>query len=77
VGLRYSFGISWLGLVVVEQINATAGIGYLVNDARDFMRTDVIVICLIIYSVLGLTIDAIVRGLEKTALSWRNTYKGQ
>lgn len=77
VGLRYSFGISWLGLVVVEQINATAGIGYLVNDARDFMRTDVIVICLIIYSVLGLGIDAIVRGLERAALSWRNTYVGQ
>lgn len=77
VGLRYSFGISWLGLVVVEQINATAGIGYLVNDARDFMRTDVIVICLIIYSVLGLSIDAIVRALEKAALSWRNTYTGQ
>lgn len=77
VGLRYSFGISWLGLVVVEQINATAGIGYLVNDARDFMRTDVIVICLIIYSVLGLGIDAIVRALEKAALSWRNTYVGQ
>ena len=76
VGLRYSFGISWLGLVVVEQINATAGIGYLVNDARDFMRTDVIVICLLIYSILGLLIDGIVRTLERSALSWRNNYVG-
>ncbi len=75
-GLRYAFGLSWLGLVVVEQINATAGIGYLVNDARDFMRTDVIVICLMIYSILGLTIDAIVRALEAATLSWRKGFKG-
>lgn len=74
VGLRYAFGISWLGLVVVEQINASAGIGYLVNDARDFMRTDVIVICLIVYSVLGLSIDALVRLLERFALAWRPTF---
>ncbi|WP_277758029.1 ABC transporter permease [Pseudomonas sp. A34-9] len=74
VGLRYAFGISWLGLVVVEQINASAGIGYLVNDARDFMRTDVIVICLIIYSVLGLGIDGLVRLLERFALAWRPTF---
>lgn len=74
VGLRYAFGISWLGLVVVEQINASAGLGYLVNDARDFMRTDVIVICLIVYSVLGLSIDALVRLLERLALAWRPTF---
>lgn len=74
VGLRYAFGISWLGLVVVEQINASAGIGYLVNDARDFMRTDVIVICLLVYSVLGLGIDGLVRGLERCALAWRPTF---
>lgn len=74
VGLRYAFGISWLGLVVVEQINASAGIGYLVNDARDFMRTDVIVICLLVYSVLGLSIDALVRGLEGVALAWRPSF---
>ena len=76
VGLRYSFSISWLGLVVVEQINATSGIGYLVNDARDFMRTDVIVICLLVYSVLGLSIDALVRWLERRALVWRTTFVG-
>lgn len=74
VGLRYAFGISWLGLVVVEQINASAGLGYLVNDARDFMRTDVIVICLIVYSVLGLSIDGLVRLLERFALAWRPTF---
>lgn len=74
VGLRYSLGISWLALVFVEQINTTAGIGYLASDARDFMRTDVIVICLLIYSVLGLLIDGIIRTLERYALAWRPTF---
>ncbi|KAA5843719.1 ABC transporter permease [Pseudomonas chlororaphis] len=74
VGLRYSLGISWLALVFVEQINTTAGIGYLASDARDFMRTDVIVICLLIYSVLGLLIDGLIRTLERFALAWRPTF---
>ncbi|RAI64853.1 ABC transporter permease [Pseudomonas fluorescens] len=74
VGLRYSLGISWLALVFVEQINTTAGIGFLASDARDFMRTDVIVICLLIYSVLGLLIDGLIRTLERFSLAWRPTF---
>lgn len=70
-GLRYGLGVAWLSLVVAEQINATAGIGYLINDARDFMRTDVIVVGLLVYAVLGLLADALVRAVERRALSWR------
>lgn len=71
VGLRYSLGIAWLSLVVAEQVNATAGIGYLIMNARDYMRTDVIVVCLLVYSLLGLGTDLIVRTLERHALAWR------
>lgn len=71
VGLRYALGTSLLALVAVEQINTVAGIGFLINDARDFMRTDVIVLCLLIYCAFGLITDEIVRGLEKITLAWR------
>ncbi|MFM6829047.1 MAG: ABC transporter permease [Novosphingobium sp.] len=71
VGLRYSLSISILVLVVAEQINASAGLGYLINNARDFMRTDVIVVCLIVYAVLGLAADWLVRLIERKALIWR------
>jgi sulfonate transport system permease protein len=71
VGLRYSLGAAWLSLVVSEQINANRGIGYLIMDARDFMRTDVIIVGLLIYAVLGLTTDALVRAVERRALAWR------
>jgi sulfonate transport system permease protein len=74
VGLRYSLGVSWLSLVAVEQINATAGLGYLINNARDFMRTDIIVVCLLVYSLLGLATDLLVRAIEHYALAWRPTF---
>ena len=71
VGLRYSLGVAWLSLVVAEQVNANAGIGYLINDARDFLRTDVILVGLMLYALLGLGADALVRALERRALAWR------
>jgi len=71
VGLRYSLGVAWLSLVVAEQVNASAGIGYLINDARDFLRTDVILVGLLLYAVLGLLADTLVRGLERRMLVWR------
>jgi sulfonate transport system permease protein len=71
VGLRYAIGIAWLSLVVGEQINASSGIGYLVNNAREFMRTDIIFVGLIVYALLGLSADFIVRGLETVLLAWR------
>ncbi len=72
-GLRYALGVSWLTLVVAEQINATSGIGHMINDARDFLRTDIIVVGLLVYALLGLGADAVVRAIEGRALRWRPT----
>ncbi|MBZ9646109.1 MULTISPECIES: ABC transporter permease [Sphingomonadaceae] len=71
VGLRYALSVSILVLVVAEQINASAGLGYLINNARDFMRTDIIVVCLMVYAILGLGADWLVRTIEARALIWR------
>ncbi|MBS7812051.1 ABC transporter permease subunit [Roseococcus pinisoli] len=71
VGLRYALGTAWLSLVVGEQINATAGIGFLVMDAREFLRTDIILVGLLVYALLGLGADQLVRVLERRALAWR------
>lgn len=73
VGLRYALSISVLILVVAEQINASSGLGYLINNARDFMRTDIIVVCLMVYAALGLGADAAVRLIERRSLAWRPT----
>ncbi|AJE87048.1 ABC transporter permease [Streptomyces albus] len=76
-GLRYSLGIAWLALVFAEQINADSGLGFVMVQARDFLRTDVIVVCLVVYAFLGLIADFIVRTLERLLLQWRPTFTGR
>jgi sulfonate transport system permease protein len=76
VGLRYALGIALLSLVVSEQVNADSGIGYLIMSARDFLRTDIIFVGLLVYAVLGLCADQIVRALEKSILAWRPSFVG-
>ena len=71
VGLRQSLAIAWLTLIVAEQINAHSGIGYLINNARDFLRIDVIIFGLVVYALLGIATDAIVRVLERRASRYR------
>ncbi|WP_151082112.1 ABC transporter permease [Nocardioides cynanchi] len=71
VGLRQSLGIAWLSLIVAETISADSGLGYMINQAREFQQTDVIVVGLVVYSLLGLATDAAVRYLERRALAWR------
>src|SRR5690349_16212058 len=71
VGLRQSLAIAWLTLIVAEQINADKGIGYLINNARDFLRIDIIIFGLIVYALLGIGTDAVVRMLERRALRYR------
>ncbi len=71
VGFRYSLSIAVIMLVIAEQINASSGLGFLINNARDFMRTDIIVVCLMVYAILGLAGDLLVRSIEKKALEWR------
>jgi sulfonate transport system permease protein len=71
VGFRQSLAIAWLTLIVAEQINADKGIGFLINNARDFLRIDIIIFGLIVYALLGIGTDAIVRALEKRAMRYR------
>ncbi|OZC63406.1 ABC transporter permease [Rhodococcus sp. 06-470-2] len=71
VGLRQSLAIAWLSLIVAEQINAESGLGYIINNARDFLRVDTIIFGLVVYALMGIATDGIVRILEKRALRYR------
>ncbi|WP_035773720.1 ABC transporter permease [Asaia astilbis] len=71
VGIRFAVGISWLMLVVAEQVNAESGIGHMMMDAEDFLRTDIILVGLAVYAVLGLLSDQLVRLAEGRLLVWR------
>ncbi len=74
VGLRQSLGVAWLALVVAEQVNANAGLGFMISQATQFLRNDVIIVALLVYCGLGLVTDALVRLLERRALRWRASF---
>jgi sulfonate transport system permease protein len=74
VGLRQSLGVAWLALVVAEQVNASAGLGFMISQATQFLRNDVIFVALLVYCALGLLTDALVRLLERRALTWRRGF---
>jgi sulfonate transport system permease protein len=73
LGLRFAVTSSLLALVVVEVINATSGIGHMITLASNYGQTDIIVVGLVVYALLGVTADAVVRFIERKALSWRRT----
>ncbi|MFF0077104.1 ABC transporter permease [Streptomyces sp. NPDC005494] len=76
VGLRLGVTSSWLGLIVVEQINATNGIGYMMFQAQQYAQSDVIIVGLVAYGIFGFASDAAVRAVERKVLSWRRTLAG-
>ncbi|MEH1014774.1 ABC transporter permease [Micromonospora sp. CPCC 206060] len=73
VGLRLSMTLSVIALIAAEEINATAGIGHLMTQAQNYARTDILALCIIIYGLLGLIADALVRALEWSLMPWRRT----
>ena len=75
VGLRYALGIMWLTLIVAETIAADSGIGYMAMNAREFMQTDVVVLSLILYALLGKLADVGARALESKWLAWNPNYR--
>ncbi|MFF1253225.1 ABC transporter permease [Pseudarthrobacter sp. NPDC058329] len=76
LGLRFAVTGAWVSLVVVEQINATSGIGYMMELARTYGQTNIIVLGLAVYGILGLLSDGAVRFFERKALSWQRTLAG-
>jgi sulfonate transport system permease protein len=79
-GVRYALATAWLALVVAETIAASSGIGFLAMDAREFLRTDVIVLVIVIYAAIGVAADSVAKLLERRLLAWHPNYardKGQ
>ncbi len=77
VGVRFALGFMWLTLIVAETISASAGIGYLAMNAREFLQTDVVVLAILLYAVLGKLADVAARGLERVWLRWHPAYQAK
>lgn len=72
-GLRLGVTSSWTALVVVETVNATSGIGFLMTQARIYGQTEVVLVGVAVYGTFGLASDALVRYAERRVLSWRSS----
>lgn len=75
VGIRFALGIMWLSLIVAETIASDSGIGYMAMNAREFMQTDVVVLSILLYALLGKLADVIARWLERFSLQWHPNYQ--
>jgi sulfonate transport system permease protein len=75
-GLRLSMTLSVIALIAAEEINATAGIGYLMSQAQSYARTDILAVCILVYGLLGLIADGVVRLLERGLMPWRRAVQG-
>ena len=77
VGLRFSLGLMWVILIVAETISAQAGIGYLTMNAREFLQTDVVLVGILLYALLGKLADVFAKALERYWLRWHPGYQAQ
>ncbi|UUX94330.1 aliphatic sulfonate ABC transporter permease SsuC [Aquabacterium sp. J223] len=75
VGLRFSLGLMWVLLIVAETISTQAGIGYLTMNAREFLQTDVVLVGILLYALLGKLADVAAKGLERWWLRWHPGYQ--
>jgi len=74
VGVRFSLGFMWVILIVAETISAQAGIGYMTMNAREFLQTDIVLVGILLYALLGKLADILAKGLETYWLRWRPEY---
>lgn len=72
MGIRYALGTMWVTLIVAETVSADSGIGYMSNQAQQFMNVKTIYLCILIYALLGKLSDVIAKQLEALLLEWRD-----
>jgi taurine transport system permease protein len=71
VGLRIGMGVGWTTLVAAEMVAASAGLGQMVLNASNFLRTDVVVMGIIIIGVFAYLFELAMRRLERWLVPWK------
>ncbi|MDP9110002.1 MAG: aliphatic sulfonate ABC transporter permease SsuC [Pseudomonadota bacterium] len=75
VGVRFALGLVWVLLIVAETISAQSGIGYMTMNAREFLQTDIVLVGILLYALLGKLADTCSRLLERHWLRWHPAYR--
>lgn len=69
-GARIGLGVAWMVLVAAELVAATSGLGFMIEDARNFLRTDVIFVGMIAIGCMGILMEWMLRLLQRHLLDW-------
>ncbi|MBQ1352418.1 MAG: ABC transporter permease subunit, partial [Firmicutes bacterium] len=70
-GIRTAMGVGYSTLVAAEMVAAVSGIGWMVLDASNWLRSDIIFAGIIVMGVTGILIDAILRFIERKVVPWK------
>ena len=73
-GIRLAVGIAYSSVVAAELFNGIPGVGGMVKDASNYNNTPVVLVGIFAIGLSGLTIDALLRVVERRAVPWRGTH---
>jgi sulfonate transport system permease protein len=72
VGMRLGFGYSWRALIGAELLAAAAGLGYMIIEAEELARPDIVLVGIITIGILGHLIDALFMTLSRKLIPWQD-----
>lgn len=70
-GCRISLGTCWTCLVAAELVASNDGIGYMISNARNFGRMDIVIVGMLSIGIIGKLMDVILNAVEKRVLKWK------
>jgi ABC-type nitrate/sulfonate/bicarbonate transport system permease component len=73
-GVRVGLGVGWMALVAAELVGANSGLGFMINDARTLLRTDIVIVGMITIGMVGLVIDRSIRIAGRRFMPWSLTF---
>ena len=70
IGVRVGLGVGWMALVAAELVGANRGLGFMINDARSILRTDIVIVGMLTIGLAGLALDVALRAGAQRLLPW-------
>jgi ABC-type nitrate/sulfonate/bicarbonate transport system permease component len=70
VAMRIAFGICWVSILAAELVASRAGLGYMLADAREMLRTDVVVVAMVMIGVIGAAYNGLFGLLARRTAHW-------
>jgi taurine transport system permease protein len=71
VGMRIAIGFGWTTLVAAEMVAANVGLGQMVLNASNFLRTDIVIMGIIVIGVVAYVFDIFMRWVERRLVPWK------